>query len=149
MSEKQDWNLRCSQLKLDRKTCQGTAEQPQLPAVAGETFHPRPVLSTVDPCTAPHKFPNTQCAEHFPCQALPRTWFAKFCAWRESRPQSSWNARLFLSKMVPAHKCFKILLKSFKNQFALRQNNANLLKCLTVDVFGNKSVDVSSFLCSL
>lgn len=153
MSEKQDSNLRCSQLKLDWKTCQGTAEQPRLPAVAGETF-PWPVLSTVDPRTAPHNFPKQThgvlsifSARLHQGLGLQNSVLGGSADHRAAEVQvgfwARWSQTTSASCLL---RCSALGEKALKNQFTLRQGYANLLKCLTVNVFGNKPVDVSSFL---
>lgn len=136
MPEKQNSNSRCSQLKLDWKTWQGTVEQPQLPTSYWRNLPPTAYGSTVDPRATPWQVPkaNTPYAECFLHQTSPRAWFAKCCTRTEHRPQHSWNARLFLGKIVPAHSASHLLgcsapgEKSCKNQFAPRQKQLKQLK---------------------
>lgn len=160
MSEKQDSNSHCSQLKLDWKTCQGTVEQPQLSASYWRNLSPVACAFNCGPmCNAPPpKFPKQT---HTICWVFSLPGFTRglvcqvLCSER-AQTTAQLKHEIISGQDSRSPRAFPTCSDAqaqernpVKNSLCWDKNsshNSNLLKHLRVNVFRNKPESVSSFL---
>lgn len=154
MSEKQNSNSHCRQLKLDWKMCQGTVEQPQLPNSQPWTcgLYIQQWTHTQHPHQFPKQTRHTQSV--FPVRLHQGPGLSSLALGGRTDhstvevPDWFWARWCHPRSASCSLGCSALGEKSYKNKFVLRETqlSSNFLKCFTVNVFRNKPNGVSSFL---